>query len=260
MNRRDFLCGAAAGLPVAALGSGCQTPAAPPCAACPPPDARLSFSQQGEDLVLYHVLHDYLRLDAPTYLDIGAADPVRANNTYLLHTTGSRGVLVEPNPTFAAKLRAYRPNDRVVEAGVGVSDVAAADYYVIQGQPELNTFSAEQVERLRRRAGHEVVEKVLPMPLIGINRIIAEQLGRAPDLLSIDIEGMDLDILRTLDFDRFRPGVICAETLVVGTVELSAEIPTFLGAKGYVLRGGSFVNSVFVDPARLVPRGSVTPG
>ena len=252
MNRRDFVLGAASGAAVTGvLGAvGLARRRKAPVATCPPPNARLSFSQQGEDLVLYSLLHEYMRLERPTYLDLGAGDPVLSNNTYLLYCTGSRGVLVEPNPVFDDLLAATRPGDIVVRAGVGVTDAAAADYYVIRGQPALNTFSLGQVEMHRRGAGHDVVEKVLKMPLIGINRIIREHMGRPPDLLSIDIEGMDLAVLRTLDYQHLRPGVIIVET-IQGT-GVNTDIVGLLTGKGYVIRGGSFINTIFVDPARLV--------
>lgn len=252
MNRRDFVIGAVSGaaatgvLGVAVL-AGSRHNAVEPM--CPPPNARLSFSQQGEDLILYSLLHEHMRLAQPTYLDIGAGDPVLSNNTYLLYCTGGRGVLVEPNPTLCDRLAATRPGDVVVRAGVGVADTEEADYYVIRDQPSLNTFSREQVDMHRRGAGHEVVEKVLKMPLIGINRLIRERLGRAPDLLSIDIEGLDLAVLRTLDYEHLRPGAIIVET--IEGKQTNAAIVALLTGKGYTIRGGSFINTIFVDPARL---------
>src|SRR4029077_8382106 len=105
---------------------------------------------------------------------VGAAEPVKSNNTYLLWGVGHRGVLVEPNPALAKKLRDYRPGDIVVEAGVGVTDAVDADYYEIKGNPMLNTFSPEQVERLQKGKTESVVERVRKMPLININRLIAD--------------------------------------------------------------------------------------
>jgi Methyltransferase FkbM domain len=69
-------------------------------------------------------------------------------------------------------------------------------------------------EAAARRKTESVVERVLKMPLININRLIAENLASAPDLLSIDVEGLDTAILKTLDLSRFRPAVICVEALL----------------------------------------------
>lgn len=216
-----------------------------------PENARMTFSQQGEDIVLFHVIRDLLRVERATYIDVGAAEPVLSNNTYLLWGVGHRGVLVEPNPAFAKKLRDYRSGDKVVEAGIGVSDATDADYYEIKGNPMLNTFSSNQVKMLQQGKSESVVERVRKMPLININRLMTEHLGKAPDVLSTDIEGLDYDIIRSLDLSRFRPGAICAETVTMNEAGVNSNITTYLLAQGYVVRGGSTVNTIYVDSKRL---------
>ena len=74
-----------------------------------------------------------------------------------------------------------------------------------------------------------------------------EQWNAAPNVLSVDTEGFDLPILRSIDFKRFRPDVIVAETGELGGHRLDVEILEFLVEQGYQVRGGSFVNTVFVD-------------
>ena len=212
---------------------------------------RASFSEQGEDIVLYHVVRDLLKVEKATYIDVGAAEPVLSNNTYLLWGVGHRGVLVEPNPVLAAKLRDQRRGDKVVEAGIGVTDATEADYYEIKGNPMLNTFSPDQVKRLQEGKSENVVERVRKMPLININRLIDETLGKAPDVLSTDIEGLDYDIIKSLDITRYRPGAICAETLAMNASGDYSEITKYLLTQGYVVRGGSTVNTIYVDAKRL---------
>ncbi|HWN87112.1 MAG TPA: FkbM family methyltransferase [Vicinamibacterales bacterium] len=245
MRRRDFITAAAGG--AAGLGAGRLIWGRG--GSSWPAEARMTFSQQGEDIVLYHVVRDLLRVEKATYMDVGAAEPVLSNNTYLLWGVGHRGVLVEPNPALAKKLRDYRSGDKVVEAGVGVTDQTEADYYEIKGNPMLNTFSPDQVKSLE--AGGEAVERVRKMPLININRIIEEQLGKAPDVLSTDIEGMDYSIIKTLDLARFRPGAICAETVAMSPGGDNSEITTYLVSQGYCVRGGSTINTIYVDSKRL---------
>jgi FkbM family methyltransferase len=263
MDRRSFIGGtltgvsgtALAGVASTLMGSSARNrpPAAPAQPQAPPPAlppfARLSFSQQGEDIVLYHLLHDAMKIASPTYLDIGAGDPVESNNTYLLHWNGGHGVLVEPNPAHQERLRKLRPHDLIVQAGVGVGEATEADYYVIGGNPALNTFSASDVAVRRREAGGEVVEQVIKMPLVRVNDLIAQHFDRPPDLLSIDVEGWDLAILRTLDFRRFRPAVVIAESLPAG------PIARFLRSKRYELRGASMYNAIFADPKRYADAG-----
>jgi len=85
------------------------------------------------------------------------------------------------------------------------------------------------------------------MPLVNINEVLQKNLSRGPDLLSVDTEGFDEKILRSLDFEKYRPKVICAETLEPGTNNLVQGIVSFLGSKDYSVRGSTFVNTVFVD-------------
>jgi hypothetical protein len=125
-----------------------------------------------------------------------------------------------------------------------------ADYYVIRGRPSLNTFSPEVVRDLRVELGGDPVERVVRMPLVPVNEVIATHLGRAPDLLSIDVEGLDLAILRTLDFERWRPGAIIAETIRPGSPGVNEPLVRFVVGRGYVVRGGSPVNTIFVDRRR----------
>ena len=216
-----------------------------------PEFARLSFSQQGEDIVLYHALHDLLKIDRPTYMDVGAAHPVRSNNTYLLYGTGSTGLLIEPNPMYVEMLEQHRPKDVVVAAGIGIADDEAADYYEIKDNPLLNTFSPEQVASLQEGKSESVVARISRMPLININRAIADHMGKAPDLLSTDIEGLDFAIIQTLDLARFRPGVICCEGVPIFKDGGQSDIARYLIPQGYIQRGGSMVNSVFVDGHRV---------
>lgn len=210
-----------------------------------PNGTRFSFAQYGEDLVASS-LFGSLNVKAPTYLDIGAYDPIDSNNTYLFYRRGARGVLVEPNVALTDKLKRKRPGDTTLVAGIGTSDVAEADYYVLSDD-QLNTFDKEQVDRLTTLTTTKLI-KVVKMPLVNINRVIAEHFGgAAPDYLSIDIEGLDFAVLKTLDFARFRPKIICAETLITATTKHNPDTLALLASHGYELRGMTYPNTLFVD-------------
>ena len=219
----------------------------------------LSYAQQGEDLVVQNVL-DMVRVDGPiTYVDIGAYDRIFNSNSYAFYLAGGHGVLVEPNPSKIDRLRKVRPRDKVLNVGVGLSSLpATGDYYVIGGASDgqLNTFSKEDAEEVRTKShGTQFIEKVLKMPLVNINTLMQEQLGGAPKFLSIDTEGLDLGILKTMDFDCYRPDVICVETLEVGGDAVSVDILRLLDSVHYSARGATFVNTIFVDDRHLSKPG-----
>src|SRR4051812_46243595 len=125
-GRRNFIFGALAGVSAAGAATVASRVASSQSEAPPEPVPQTpeqmfgkpSFAQQGEDLALESVF-GFLRVAKPSYIDIGAGHPIIGNNTYKFYRQGGRGVLVEPNPKLAELLRQVRPNDTVIEAGIG---------------------------------------------------------------------------------------------------------------------------------------------
>jgi FkbM family methyltransferase len=247
-ERRSFLLGALGGVGVgAAAGLGTSHLSQAGRYAHPPLEyGRLSYAQQGEDLILENMVM-FLEIKRPTYIDIGAHDPIIGNNTYGLYRNGSRGVLVEPNPDLTPELRASRPEDVVLEIGIGAqAEDEEANYYIVEGDGQGNTFSEDQVRRLRTEYGRDIVKQVIKRHLVNINKVLGEHFpAGAPDVFSTDTEGYDLTILQSLDFGRFRPKIFCVETLA--GLEVNPQILNHMRSKDYDVRGGTFVNTIFVD-------------
>ena len=210
-----------------------------------PRGATLSYSQSGED-VIAKMIFDYLRIKQVSYLDIGAWLPQSGNNTYLFYSLGCRGVLVEPNVAMIPELKSEHPGDTVLNIGIGVTEQKEADYYCM-AISQWNTFNKEEAQR-RVAVSQIKIEKVVKMPLVPINNVIEEHFhGNAPDFISIDVEGLDVPIMKTLDFERFRPKVICAETLVALSFNMEPEMTEFLSQHGYEARAVTFPNTIYVD-------------
>jgi hypothetical protein len=256
ISRSEFLSGLgglAVGVPLGMAGEAYRSPQAPQVTEAPQappadeaPWAERSFAQSAEDLIANYIFA-YLGIGDISYLDIGAYDPVRINNTYFFYKKGSRGVLVEPNVAMCEKLRAVRPRDTTLNAGIGVSAASEADYYLMT-EPSWNTFSKEEAEhQVKITNGRVKIDKVIKMPLLDINDVMSEHFKGAPAFVSIDAEGWHLPILKAIDFRRFRPKIICVETLVSGTTVKTGDVAAFMTSKGYHDRGGSFVNTLFVD-------------
>jgi hypothetical protein len=253
VTRKDFLLGLSGVAVGAPLGAaiGHRYRAVPEVAGTDSPPVALdqaivSYSQSGEDVVAGFIF-DYLKIEDVTYLDIGTYDPILLNNTYYFYRKGHRGVLVEPNVALAAKLRSVRPLDTTLVAGIGVSAVSEADYYVMS-EPSWSTFSKEEADhQVEATQGRVFIEEVRKMPLLNVNDVMRDHFSGAPAFVSIDAEGWHLPILQSIDYERFRPKVICVETLVSAGNEVLPEIAAFMDSERYVDRGGSFVNTIFVD-------------
>jgi len=180
----------------------------------------LSYSAAGEDrLVLAWLDVAYQLGDASKirYCDIGAAEPKRLSNTYILYDRGGSGVLVEPDPEQVEALRKERPRDTVLNVGVAFDERRRATLKRFTARV-FNTFSAEQanvvLESSKNWASDQLQQLVdeVEVPLVPINDILAEHFADTGiHFVSIDAEGVDFLILKSIDFDRFRPKMICIE-------------------------------------------------
>ncbi len=206
---------------------------------------RRSYSQCGED-VIARTLFDMLGIAHPNYLDIGAHHPHFLSNTYLFYREGSRGINVEPDPELYARFLSSRPRDLNLNVGVGESP-GHLDLYVMSSRT-LNTLS-ENEAHLYESQGYKIVGKH-SVEITTINKIIDQHLGGAPDFLSVDVEGLDYMILAALDFERYRPVLICVETITfssVGVGQKRTEIDELLTQRGYMRFADTYINTLYVD-------------
>jgi FkbM family methyltransferase len=207
---------------------------------------RKSWSQCGEDLILRY-LFDLLRIARPTYIDIGAHHPWYYNNTYLFYRQGARGVNVEPDPALHAGLRRWRRRDVNLNAGVGPTE-AELEFYVMSSRT-LNTFSAAEARKYVEQHGQRIVD-TRRIRVETFAQVVDTHMGRTPDLVSLDVEGLELDILRSIDFSMYRPHVFCIETLSYaagdGSGVKNSEIHALMLENGYLLHADTYINSIYV--------------
>lgn len=206
-----------------------------------------SYAQAGEDQVARYLFGE-LGIAQPSYLDLGANHPYLCSNTYYFYLRGSRGVCVEPDPALAGLLKRYRKGDTILPIGIGLGESREASLYIFPyPYSGWNTFSQEEAQYRQEKSGIKI-ESVHKVPLEPINAVMERYFDPYPNLLSIDIEGMDLPILQSLDFTRYRPEVICAETVTFsmekGDIK-GNEMAVFLQSKGYIAYADTHINTLF---------------
>jgi FkbM family methyltransferase len=205
-----------------------------------------SYSQVGEDLIINYLFNS-LNIPYPTYLEVGTNEPVVGNNTYFFYTKGCKGVCVEPNIELYKLIKKKRPRDTVLNIGIGLSDNQSARFYLFP--PSLsgwNTFSEKEARLREIESGSKAKE--ISVPLKSINDIIEKHFNSCPNFISIDVEGLDMVILQSLDFNRFKPEVICAETISFSTTNAEKKLHNmidFMHSKGYFTYADTHVNSIF---------------
>ena len=93
------------------------------------------------------------------------------------------------------------------------------------------------------------IEKVIKMSMVPINNILEKYFKeKPPDFISLDVEGLDFEILKSLDFDKFHPLVICVETLGYDDNQQSYKLTNIIDymlTKNYDIYADTRVNTIF---------------
>lgn len=200
-----------------------------------------SYSQYGEDLVM-----DVL-LGCPyegCYVDIGANDPDDLSNTRRFYERGWRGINIEPEPRLFSRLSECRPNDVNLNVGIG-AEVGTLKFYRIQPST-LSTFDPVIARYNLKSPGATLLDEVL-LPVVKLSHILDEHLnGRQIDFLSVDVEGYELEVLQSNDWERYLPRLILVEICHRG-----GSIVNYLGTHDYRLVWSNSTNGLFVNESMI---------
>ena len=211
---------------------------------------KISYSQCGEDILMNYVLK-MIDIDKPTYIDIGTNHPILNNNTFLFYQRGSRGVCVEPDPELFRIIKKNRKHDINLNIGIGPNNNSSADYYVMSSK-SLGTFVQKEANKYveSQNYGKQNIEKIIKIPLSTINDIMEKYFFPCADIVSIDAEGLDFEIIKSLNIKKFRPKIICIESARYnnsGKIEKQKDIFNYLENKDYLIYADTYVNSIFID-------------
>jgi len=171
-----------------------------------------SFAQFGEDIALFSWLETLgLRTPNGFYVDVGAHHPRFSSNTYLLRKLlGWRGMNIEADPKLFKAFELECPE--CINLQIAVGGRARVDSLTVYNHPGVNTMS-EALRARQARNPYMVVLDTIEMPVVPINDIMQQYLPKDADfrVLSVDVEGLDLEVVEAFDFDRWRPNLILIE-------------------------------------------------
>jgi FkbM family methyltransferase len=189
-----------------------------------------SYAQEGEDRILRRIFE---RRPQGFYVDVGAHHPTRFSNTHLFYTLGWRGINIEPSAEAIARFERLRPRDINVAAAVAERE-GDATYYLFD-EPALNTLDRALAEERERTTPYRIVgQRKLDVTTLAalLRRWLPAQTHI--DFLSVDVEGLDLGVLRSSDWQTYRPDVVLVEALgTAGPALFESELHLFLDSVGY---------------------------
>ena len=190
-----------------------------------------SWAQEGEDLILKRVFSD--KKDG-FYVDVGAHHPQRYSNTYLFYKAGWRGINIDAMPGSMRAFRKHRKRDINLEMGVGAV-ATELDYYMFN-EPALNGFSAALSEQRAQADNRFRIISTRKIQVLPLAEILEAHLpaGQQIDFLTVDVEGLDLDVLKSNDWNRYRPEYVLVEVLKSSLHEVEgSDVGCFMRERGY---------------------------
>jgi FkbM family methyltransferase len=214
------------------------------------------YSQAGEDRILAFLFQS-MGITRPKYIDIGAYKAAFCNNTYLFYLQGSRGVCIEPDPRLFDALKATRTEDICLNAAVGLNHESEVELYLFD-EPSLNTLSLEEAKR-RDAVGEYKLIGSRKVPAVRIEDVIGAHFTELPSFISLDVEGVDYDILAGFDFDTYKVPIWIVESVEYSPSHVKARVNglvELMETKGYFVYGYTYINTIFVHRAWFERHGS----
>ena len=167
-------------------------------------------SQFGEDKFLINLFDkDY----KGKYLDLGCFHPTKHSNTNLLYKNGWRGINIDLNPLTIELFNFMRPQDINLNLAISNADTEKNLYFINELNTQ-NTLDENQLFFLKKYHNikeEEIVKKKIKTKKL--DNILKKYNFNKIDFMNIDIEGHELDVIKTIDFKKVKIKYICLEMI-----------------------------------------------
>lgn len=215
-----------------------------------------TYSQAGEDAIIEFILnYGGDRKKGESYLDIGCNRYKELNNSYHFYEKGMRGVLIDANPKFIDEIRKNRPEDTVLNMGVGIESGKNMTFYSLNWD-WLSSFNKDEVDEVVKESEWVKIENKIEVPIITLNEIYEKYFCSVPAIVSIDIEGDELAILKSVDMKKYRPLIYVVETIdyssKISIENKRLDIIEYMKSVDYYEYAFTGVNSIFIDKKKFV--------
>ena len=208
-----------------------------------------SYAMDGEDLAIDQYIE---KKEKGFYLDIGAHHPIHRNNTQLLFNKGWSGINIDVNQFSIDLFNFLRPNDLNLLTAISDHEGEITFYY----QKKFSQLNTTDKKIAHEHFNGNFNERLVKCRTIHNILINSKYKKVKIDFLNIDVEGAEMKVLRTLNFEIYDPKLICIEILGyrdLGSKEREIkikddEIYRHLIGKNYkkVWSGSSYCSHLFI--------------
>ena len=188
-----------------------------------------TYSEWGEDLF---ILKYFKNLDKGFYVDIGAYHPFFFNNTQLLFKKNWEGINIDINPVSIEMFNDARPNDCNISTAVSNKNKKYINYYT---KNMINILSTTIIGSAKTSFLNNSFN-IHQTKCRKLNDIISKTKfkNKKIDFLNIDTEKSEVDVLKSLNFNKYKPKLICVEIHLKDKNHLTLPLkshPTYLYLK-----------------------------
>ncbi len=178
-----------------------------------------SYSQEGEDMILRRLFE---KQKTGFYVDVGAHHPKRFSNTFFFYKKGWSGINIDAMPNSMSLFNKIRPRDINLE--IPISDKKQRLRYYMFNEAALNCFSKELAEKRDGKDDYKIISEK-EMETSTLEEILGKHLpyDQEIDFMSIDVEGLDLQVLESNNWRRFRPKFLLVEILGTSIKDIASS-------------------------------------
>ena len=202
-----------------------------------------SHSQHGEDLAINALLKsgDF----EPYVVDVGANDGYSWSNSYAFIQQGFAALLIEPMQQYADYCRIrHHGNPKVFVEQVAILPTPGKTKFFINNDKEHDLLAMGSSVRRDKIYSNDVSEvEVLSCPLTFL--LDKYRVPKNYAILSVDVEGVDLEVLECSGLHEYRPAIICVEYGITN----ETHIHQFLSKRDYRLHQVAGPNGIYVKSA-----------
>ena len=191
-------------------------------------------SQFGEDKYLLNLFEKNYK---GRYLDVGCFHPTKHSNTFLLFKNGWNGINIDLNPLTIELFNYMRPEDININIGVSNEEEEKTLYFIDETNTQ-NTLSENQLIFLKEHhnlKNDEIIKKKIHTKRL--DKILDDNNVEVIDFMNLDIEGHELEVIKTINFEKIKIHYICVEMINHNDLSKSnsAQIENLLKKNGFEL-------------------------